>query len=96
LHPQLNAGEMYFLAAQSIGYLEGEWFIGRSGPHLQTAIREGFDFQLQPWHPMDTIETSMFRLSGDPIATPEPGTVLLLTSGLVGLWRRRQLHAARC
>ena len=90
LHPQLQAGKSYFLAAQSLGYLEGEWFIAASGPHLSTAIREGFNFQLGPWHPIATTETSAFRLAGDQIATPEPATLLLLVGGLAGLWRRRE------
>ncbi|MFL5638297.1 MAG: PEP-CTERM sorting domain-containing protein [Gemmatimonadaceae bacterium] len=97
LHPQLRAGEMYFLAAQSTGYLEGEWFLATSGPHLQTAIRDGFDFHLQPWHQRDTVSTSAFRVTGDPLATPEPATLLLVSGGLVALWRRRsQSCDSRC
>lgn len=91
VHPQLVAGLTYFLAAQTTGFAEGEWW-GTADGNVAAPHQFGFNFDIGPWQPGVVNPGAAFRLTGDqgPAPVPEPGTGLLLLGGLGALLRARR------
>ena len=92
--PQLIAGATYFLAAQAAGYAEGEWWgsfeeLGQ----WWTPFQGGPLSNPGPWGPGASQFRTAFRLTGEapPSPTPEPGSVLLLLTGVAIILGRRAL-----
>ena len=93
-HPQLIADTTYFLAAQAIGYAEGEWWGSfEEFGEWPTPFQGGSPFNPGPWTPGASNFRTAFRLTGEdaPSPTPEPGTVILLLTGAAAIVVRRAL-----
>jgi hypothetical protein len=87
LHPVLSANTQYWLIASAPGPdEEAAWNLNflNMGISGKKAFRE----DMGTWNVYDNIPMAAFSVTGTPV--PEPTTMLLLGSGLLGLWGFRR------
>jgi hypothetical protein len=90
--PRLVAGVEYFLAAQSLGFVSGEWGALEEELRWVSPSQGGPSYDaLSRWFPGTALRPAALRLTGDPevLVTPEPASGLLLLGGLAAVLRAR-------
>jgi hypothetical protein len=91
LHPELQAGTRYWLAALGTGELLAAWYINDTGASRFGAYIGNVD----TWHRSpDPQMAAAFRIEGDAITSPAPSSLVMAgVGGLMCLgytWRRRK------